>query len=252
MGHPADYLIRSQHNRVLPDASKLWEGVQRQTPLGCIRFALPPGRGRKAREVQQEIRLQRVVIKDGAKGTIEVTCLIASEINAPEGVKPVVWRLLTNRQANSLEQACELIDWYRARWEIELFFLVLKEGCRVERLQLGDKDRLEVALAIYMVIAWRINRLMRLGRTLPDLDAGLLFEPDEWRAAFILNKKPVPKTMPRLNQVIRLIAQRGGFLGRKGDGEPGAKTLWLGLQEIAIFVEGARYAREFGLAGTCV
>jgi hypothetical protein len=252
MGHPADYLIRSQHNRVLPDASKLWEGVQRQTPLGCIRFTLPPGRGRKAREVQQEIRLQRVAIKDGAKGTIEVTCLIASEINAPEGVKPVVWRLLTNRQANSLEQACELIDWYRARWEIELFFLVLKEGCRVERLQLSDKDRLEVALAIYMVIAWRINRLMRLGRTLPDLDAGLLFEPDEWRAAFILNKKPVPKTMPRLNQVIRLIAQRGGFLGRKGDGEPGAKTLWLGLQEIAIFVEGARYAREFGLAGTCV
>jgi len=91
-----------------------------------------------------------------------------------------------------------------------------------------------------------------LGRTLPDLDAGLLFEPDEWRAAFILNKKPVPQTMPRLNQVIRLIAQRGDFLGRKVDGEPGAKTLWLGLQKIAIFVEGARYAREFGLAGTCV
>ena len=162
------------------------------------------------------------------------------------------WRLLTNREVNSLEQASELIDWYRARWEIELFFLILKEGCRVERLQLGDKDRLESALAIYMVIAWRINRLMRLGRTVPDLEAGLVFEPDEWRAAFILNKKPVPKKMPTLNEVIRLIAQRGGFLGRKGDGEPGAKTLWLGLQEIAIFVEGARYAREFSAAGTCV
>ena len=37
------------------------------------------------------------------------------------------------------KQASELIDWYRARWEIELFFLILKEGCRVERLQLGDK-----------------------------------------------------------------------------------------------------------------
>ena len=30
-----------------------------------------------------------------------------------------------------------------------------------------------------MVIAWRINRLMRLGRTVPDLEAGLVFEPDE-------------------------------------------------------------------------
>ena len=128
----------------------------------------------------------------------------------------------------------------------------MKEGCRVERLQLGDKDRLEAALAIYMVIAWRINRLMRLGRTVPELEAGLVFEPDEWRAAFILNKKPIPKKMPTLNEVLRLIARRGGFLGRKGDGEPGAKTLWLGLQEVAIFVEGARYAREFSKAGTCV
>jgi hypothetical protein len=57
---------------------------------------------------------------------------------------------------------------------------------------------------------------------------------------------------PALNEVIRLIARRGGFLGRKGDGEPGARTLWLGLQEIAIFVEGARYAREFSEAGTYV
>ena len=129
-----------------------------------------------------------------------------------------------------------------------MFFLVLKEGCRVERLQLGDTGRLQTALALYMVIAWRINRLMRLGRTLPDLPADLVFEPDEWRAAFILNKKPPPKQTPTLNTVIRLIARRGGFLARKGDGEPGAKTIWLGLQEIAVFVEGARYARQLDVA----
>ena len=161
-----------------------------------------------------------------------------SEIFVDLGVEP----LLTNRMAATLQDAVELINWYRARWEIELFFLVLKEGCRVERLQLSDTDRLQTALALYMVIAWRINRLMRLGRTLP---ADLLFEPDEWRAAFILNKKPVPKQTPTLNTVVRLIAQRGGFLGRKHDGEPGARTIWLGMQEIAVFVEGARYARQF-------
>ena len=154
--------------------------------------------------------------------------------------------MLTNRQAQTLEEAVQLIDWYRARWEIELFFLVLKEGCRVERLQLGDSERLEVALAMYMVIAWRINRLMRLGRTLPDLPADLLFDVDEWRAAFVLNKKAVPKEVPSLNTVVRLIAQRGGFLGRKHDGEPGVKTIWQGLLEIAVFVEGVRYAREMG------
>ena len=34
--------------------------------------------------------------------------------------------------------------------------------------------------------------------------------------------------------------------------ESGARTLWLGLQEIAFFVEGACYAREFSEAETCV
>jgi hypothetical protein len=252
LGYPADYLVRSQHNRVLPDGAKLWDKVMAQTPVGRIRFMLPAGRGRKSRMVEQDIRVQRLSLKDKAKGHIEVTCLIASEVNAPEGAKPVVWRLLTNRTATTLEQASELIDWYRSRWEIELFFLILKEGCRVERLQLSNKERLESALAIYMVIAWRINRLMRLGRTVPELDAGLVFEPDEWQAAYILNKKPIPKKMPGLNEVIRLIARRGGFLGRKGDGEPGARTLWLGLHEIAIFVEGARYARGFSEAEICV
>ncbi len=101
----------------------------------------------------------------------------------------MVWRLLTNRPASTLQEAGELIDWYRARWEMEMFFNVLKEVCRVERLQLGDTGRVQTALALYMIMAWRINRLMRLGRNLPDLPADLLFETDEWRAAFILNKK---------------------------------------------------------------
>lgn len=249
LNHAADYLVRCQHNRALPQGDKLWERVMRSEPLGAVVFSMPAGRGRKARTVKQEIRLARVSIGDAKQGEVEVTCLIASEIDPPPGAKPVVWRLLTNRTASTLQQACELVDWYRARWEIELFFLVLKEGCRVEQLQLSETDRLQTALALYMVIAWRINRLMRLGRTLPDLTADLLFEADEWRAAFVLNKKKVPQAVPTANTVIRLIAQLGGVLGRKSDGEPGAKTLWLGMRDIAVFVQGLRYGRETGEMG---
>ena len=173
-----------------------------------------------------------------------VTALLADEVDTPQCVRPVTWRLLTNRSVATLEEATELVDWYRARWEVELFFLVLKEGCRIEALQLGSRVQIEVALALYMVVAWRINRLMRLGRVLPDLPAELLFEPDEWHAAYILNKKAIPKSIPPLNQVIRLIAQLGGFLARKGDGEPGAKTLWGGLREISTFVRGVQFARQ--------
>ena len=73
-----------------------------------------------------------------------------------------------------------------------MLFLVLKEACRVEALQLGTMARLERALALFLVVSWRIARWMRLGRTVPDLDAGLLLETEEWQAAYILAKKPIP------------------------------------------------------------
>jgi len=250
-GWAVDVLVRAQHDRVLPDkqAGKLWARVMASPALGCVRFEMPAGRGRQARTVKQELRAQRVVLKvgDPEQADVEMSCLMATEVDAPAGVKPVVWRLLSNRPVETLEQAAELIDWYRARWEIELLFLVLKEGCRVERLQLGHIDRLQTALAMYLIIAWRINRLMRLGRQVPELPAELLFEAIEWQAAFILNRKKPPAKPPTLHTVVRLIARLGGFLGRKGDGEPGAKTLWLGLREIHSFVRGLHFARESGI-----
>ena len=188
-------------------------------------------------------------LRDGKGGFVTASCIVARETDPPEGHIAVEWRQLSNRAVATLAQATEIIDWYRARWEIEMFFSVLKVGLQVENLQLSDTKKLQTAQALYMIIAWRINRLMRLGRTLPDLPADVLFEADEWRAAFILNKKPPPKAVPTANTVIRLIAQLGGFLGRKGDGEPGAKTLWLGMRDIAVFVQGTRYARELESEG---
>ena len=110
-----------------------------------------------------------------------------------------------------------MIDWYRARWEIEMFFHVLKNGCRIEALQLGCVDKLERALVLYMVVAWRIARLMRLGRSCPELDAQLMFEPDEWQAAYILNKKKLPDKPPTLNafrytQVSRACSSRENLM----------------------------------------
>jgi len=243
LDHAADYLIRCQHNRVLPEGGRLWNRLEQAPVLGRVRFDLPAGRGRKARSVTQTIRAERIELSDGADGTLPVWCILAQESEPPAGSKPVVWRLLSNRPAQTLKDAVELIDWYRIRWEIELFFLILKEGCRVEALQLGHIERIETALALYMIVAWRINHVMRMSRTQSQMQANLLFEDDEWRAAYILNKKKPPKNIPTLNEVVRLVARLGGFLGRKHDGEPGAKTLWLGMRELAGFVRGLRLAK---------
>lgn len=246
LGHAVDYLLRCQHNRVLAQGGKLWESVMASPVLGSIAFELPAGRGRKARSVQQEVRAQRLELDDRQGGKVTVTCLIASEVDASQGAKPVVWRLLSNREVSTLEEAAQLIDWYRTRWEIELLFLTLKEGCRVEALQLSSVQRIERALAIYLVVAWRVGLLMRLGRSCPQWDAERLLTRQEWQAAWIVARQKVPDKTPTLGQALHMIARLGGFMGRKGDGEPGVKSLWIGLQRVAACVQGMRFKQRCG------
>jgi len=172
-----------------------------------------------------------------------VTCLIARERETQAGHKPIEWRLLTNRAVTTLEQAAELIDWYRCRWEIETLFHVLKNGCRVEALQLGHVQKLELALALYLVVAWRLAHLVRLGRVHPELPASEVFDQIEWQAAWLLAEKDPPRKTPTVREVIRRIAMLGGFLARKGDGEPGVKTLWQGCARVSSFVRGVEKMR---------
>ena len=111
---------------------------------------------------------------------IEVTAISAREENPPAGEKPLVWRLLTNRRVETLEEAVELIDWYRRRWLIEIFFRILKSGCKVEALQLSTLERLERALVIFLIIAWRILHVVTLGRECPDLPCEKLLRKPRW------------------------------------------------------------------------
>lgn len=91
-----------------------------------------------------------------------------------------------------------------------------------------------------MIIAWHVQILMSLGRTCPEMDCEVMFELDEWQAAYIVTRKPIPVQPPSLNVVVGLIASFGGFLRRKGDGQPGVKTSWIGLQRVMDFGAGIR------------
>ena len=121
----------------------------------------------------------------------------AREESPPAGVEPLDWRLLTNRTAVTLAPAAELIQWYGSRWSIEVFFRILKTGCRVEALRLSTLDRLEPALAVSLVIiAWRIQYLTVLGRTTPDLPCNAVLDPAEWRAVYVAIHHRPPSVIP--------------------------------------------------------
>jgi len=151
LGHPADWLIRCLHDRTLDEGGKLWAELDRAPVLGQVQFTLPRDGARKARTVVPTVRMARFELPPQGGKTLQVTAILAREEHPPEGEQAVEWRLLTNEALASLEQCCERIDWYRRRWLAEIFFRMLKSGCRVEALQLGTRERLERALALYLI-----------------------------------------------------------------------------------------------------
>ena len=106
LGTPADWLVRAKHDRCLADdeGTKLWAATTNGIPLGEISFTMGGREKQKARVVRQQLWAQGVLIGDGKKGQIEATCIVAREVDAPAGVKPVEWRLLTNRAAERAGQ----------------------------------------------------------------------------------------------------------------------------------------------------
>ena len=152
----------------------------------------------------------------------------------PDEATALRWLLLTSLPVVDFGSACDALRYYAYRWLIERYHFVLKSGCRLERLQLETASRLDVALALYNIVAWRLLWLTYLAREQPERSCEPMLQTYEWQALYAtIHQTPhVPDPPPSLRQAVRWIAQLGGFLGRKGDGEPGVQTLWRGLQRL--------------------
>jgi hypothetical protein len=126
-----------------------------------------------------------------------------------------------------------VISYYCCRWQIEIYFKVLKSGCKVEERYFEDAEHFLPCLALYMVIAWRIMYVTMLGRQCPDMSCAELFSEEEWKAVYtVVSGDPLPATPPTLQEMLLLIARLGGHLGRTHDDPPGPKTMWIGMQRM--------------------
>jgi hypothetical protein len=232
-------LVRAEQNRVLTaEQGKLWEHLARQPIAGYQHLQVPRRNKRPARVARMAISYARVELKapqpKAKLKPVTLWAVWAREIEAPPGIEPLEWMLLTTCVVESFEQATEKITWYAARWGIEVYHRTLKSGCQIETRQLGSADRIEACLAIDLVVAWRILHLTKLGREHPDVPCTVYFSEMEWKAllTYINRSAVLPSEPPTLREATRMVASLGGFLGRKGDGEPGTQTLWLGLQRL--------------------
>ena len=251
----ADFIIRSyqKRNSILADTGEnasvepLSELIHKQPiwALATLNLQRTPKR-KQPRKAELTIRHATVELQPPQHTStpeenqpLRVQVILAEEINPPETETPVSWLLLTSLEINDPDQAEECLQIYTKRWLIERYHYTLKSGCNIEKLQLKRADRIHRALATYSIVAWRLLWLTYTSRENPNQPATVAFTLEEWKSLYCVIHKdtigkttPIPDKPPSIHQCVKWIAQLGGFLGRKGDGEPGVKTLWLGLQRL--------------------
>jgi Transposase Tn5 dimerisation domain len=253
----ADWIIRASQDRLLIQDAGSANAVHADEPIRKLRQALAVAPvsgtvvvevskklGRRARTATMAVQSVTVHLHPPERRTdpplylddVTINAVLVSEVDPPAGEDPIEWLLLTNLPVATFAEAVTVIEYYACRWQIEIFFKVLKSGCKVEKLQLETEDRLKPCLLLYMMVAWRVLFVTFMGRECPEMPCDVLFADEEWKAVWaVVRRKSTPDKPPTLAAFLKMVAGLGGHLGRKGDGAPGPQTLWIGLQRTVDF-----------------
>jgi hypothetical protein len=255
-GVKAEWIVRACQNRSLTNhtAGKLRETVAAGPVLGTrtIEVSARPDKShgdggkrrqaRSARTTTVTVQACSVTLQapwrsaDAPKmPDLTINAVLVREVNPPDGEPAIEWLLLTSLPIGTLAQIENIIHYYTCRWEIEVFFRVLKSGCTVQELQLETAARFVNCLSLYLIVAWRVLFVMRLGRECPEMPCEAVFTPAEWQSVFQIVQRRPATAMPSLGTMVIMIAELGGYINRKHDGPPGPQTLWIGMQRTRDF-----------------
>lgn len=149
--------------------------------------------------------------------------------------EPLEWVLLSSLPASSAAPLRRHRDWYACRPLIEEFHQVEKSGCGEEDLRFETAEAMRPMLGILSIVAVRVLQLRWWGREGAAAPAASASTAEERQAL-----KSMGHRLKTARDFVRAVATLGGFLGRKGDGEPGWLTLWRGYRRLQDIVLGVQ------------
>ncbi len=192
---------------------------------------------RESRDAEVEVRVASLTLRPPSRSDRELppvttNAVLVRELSPPAGEPPIEWILLTDLSIDGVEAIREVIHQYTVRWTIEIFFRTLKSGCRAEGRRFEHIDRYLPCLALYLIVSWRTLYVCRLGREIPDARCEVVFEAAEWKSVYRVVIGKTPSAAPKLQDMIRTVAQLGGYINRKRKDPPGPQTVWIGLQRL--------------------
>ena len=238
------FIVRSAKSRRIEEAdSKLYAFGCELAVAGERSVNVPQKGGRKARQVQCDIRYAPVTIKvpTNKQGeSISLFYVSCIEQGSPDGLS---WHLLTSEPVTNAEQAQQIVMHYEKRWLIEDFHKAWKSsGTRVEALRLQTRANLEKAVVILSFVAVRIQQLRFTG--LQDergsqVSCESLFTPLEWKILWRkVEKKKLPVKAPSMRWFYLSLGKLGGWKDTKRTGRVGWEALWEGWFVLQSILEG--------------
>lgn len=258
--HGRHYLIRSAKDRRLSGADHVGadrvyqhlHAYARDLPaLGERTVAVHANRGRTTRaartaRVSVHAAPARVAVPQFARGEcrspyLDLWVIAVREVGpTPAGVAPLEWLLLSNVPTETLGQATERLDWYACRPMVEELHTGQKSGIGIEDLRFEYAQRLEPAVALLSVVAAMLLDLRQQARE-PEAEHTPARDhvPLLWvRVLSGWRYKQVREGLT-LREFYMALGRLGGHLGRKADGFPGWRKLWVGWSELHLMIEGA-------------
>lgn len=249
-------LSRIVQNRLTTDNIKIMDDINLQLPQGTVAVQIPRNsRGTTnipTREATLEIKYmkynlkkpQALVSTKPLKDFVEVTVILAKEINPPTDMEPIEWYLLTNETINNLEDAIEMVRYYSLRWRIETMHKTLKsDACNIEKKQERTVEKQQTLIYLYTIIALRILTITYLSRTEPEMLCDILFTEAEWQLLYrVANKtRDTPINPYTIREAALYLSALAGYKRRNSDNMPGAKVLCQGLELLSELYNNMNY-----------
>ena len=172
-----------------------------------------------------------------AREPFSLGCInVSGEMKNGKGMN---WTLYTDLPIESLKDAMEVIRIYKVRWRIEEFHLALKSGMGIEKIKLQYAENIKRFIALCIPMAIQILKRRYLAETIPEVSATEVLGANEMKALkkMIKKNRGIQTRRISVKQCVEYIAFIGGWMGRKGDGPPGVRTIWRGLKDVEFLAK---------------
>lgn len=249
------FIVRSKHDRIcsVPDGAggwrrgKLHAHARRLEPIGARYVPVRGHDGRPPRRARVQIAAGPVELTapaqprgDHGSDPVPLDLVVAREVDAPEGVEPLEWILLTDRPAGDLAGAATVADWYACRPVVEELHKGMKTGCGIETLQFTTEAALQPAIALLSVVAVFLLQVRDAARD--PATAGrpaVEYVPETYAAVLCAWRHGEVRPGWTIGEFYYALGRLGGHQNRRSDPPPGWLVLSRGWTRLRAMVHGA-------------